>query len=115
MDDFTNIRPGSWVEIPEGYEIMIRDIDDIVREAAQYIVRDLRDRSGIGGAFDACDRGIMSEIVEEIAGRIRKASHDISMYGAARVGFMSRVEAGWRVTNDIDDDFCVTFRDGGAA
>ena len=48
MNDFRTIEPGSWVEIPEGYQILIRDIDDIAHEAAQAIVRDLRDRSGIG-------------------------------------------------------------------
>lgn len=93
MDDFTNIEPGSLIELPEGYEILIRDNDDIAREAAEAIVSDLRDRSGIGNAFDACDHGIMREIIEEIAGHVRKASNDISMYGAARVGFMSRAEA----------------------
>ncbi|MFT4163395.1 hypothetical protein [Shinella sp.] len=87
------LEPGSLIELPEGYEIMIRSIDDIAREAAEAIVSDLRGRSGIGNAFDACDRGIMREIVQEIAGRIRNASQDISLHGAARAGFMSRAEA----------------------
>jgi hypothetical protein len=93
MCEFRNIKSGSWVELPEGYEITIRDINDIALEAAEAIVSDLRGRSGMGNAFDECDLGIVREIVEEIADRIRKASADISLYGAARAGFMSRAEA----------------------